>query len=163
MFFDAARSRGGESATVTGAFVTPEASPRGSGLSGFIFWAFESGGPPTRRSRVRRTALEDIVRDPGRFADRSVTIEGCFRGDRWPDAEGSPRPKGGQGWVLSDGPFHIWVMGQPARGKGWNLDTAETRGGFVVQADGKLRRAGDGVYLSATSVRLLGLDEARCP
>ena len=152
-FFDGVRSHRGDLTTVTGIY---------GPVSGFMFWRVEWGPPPRRRASGDRPAIGDIVGDPGRFAGRSVTLEGCFRGDRWPEAEASARPSG-QGWVLSDGPFHLWVMGEAARGKGWKLDTADAHRGFVVEATGTVQRSGDGVYLGAKSVRLLKRNEGRCP
>jgi hypothetical protein len=152
-FFEAARSRDGELATLTGV--------RDEGL-GFMFWAFESGPMPERRASGNRPAIGDVVRDPGRFAGRDVTLEGCFRGERWPEAQESARPSG-QGWVLSDGPFHVWIMGRQARGKGWSLESADAHRGFMVEATGKVQRSGDGVYVGAKSVRLLKRNEVRCP
>ena len=160
-FFEAARSHDGELAIVTGVFVGPETTSTGA-VSGFMFWRIEWGPAPPPRTSVERPALEAVVRDPARFADRTLTLEGCFRGDRWPEAEGSAR-RSGQGWELSDGPFHVWVMGEAARGKGWKLDTADAHRGFMVEATGKVQRSGDGVYLEAKSVRLLTRSEDRCP
>ena len=160
-FFAAARSHGGDLTVVTGVFVVPDATLKDGPVSGFMFWRIEWGPAPPPRASAERPALEAVVRDPARFAGRTVTVEGCFRGDRWPEAEGSARPSG-QGWVLSDGPFHVWVMGEAARGKGWKLDTADAHRGFVVEATGKVQRSGDGVYLEAKSVRLLKRNEERC-
>ncbi len=160
-FFEQARSHDGDLAIVTGVFVGPETTSEGA-VSGFMFWRIEWGPPPQRHASGDRPAIEDIVRDPGRFAGRRVTIEGCFRGDRWPEAEASARP-GGEGWVLSDGPFHVWVMGEPARGRGWKLGTADAHHGFVIEATGTVQRSGDGVYLGAKSVRLMKKNETRCP
>jgi hypothetical protein len=162
-FFSAARSHGGDLTTVTGVFVVPDATLKGRAVSGFMFWRVEWGPPPPPRDSADRPAIEDVVRDPARFAGRSLTLEGCFRGDRWAEAEATPRPARGEGWLLSDGPFHVWVMGRPARGKGWALHTADARRGFVVEATGKVERAGAAVYLDANDVRLLKRNETRCP
>lgn len=159
-FLEAARSHDGELAIVTGVFVGPDTTSTGA-VSGFMFWRIEWGPAPPPRASAERPALEAVVRDPARFAGRTVTVEGCFRGDRWPEAEGSARPSG-QGWVLSDGPFHVWVMDEPARGKGWQLVAADAHRGFVVEATGTVQRSGDGVYLGAKGVRLLKRNEERC-
>ena len=163
LFLAAARSRGGQLTTITGALTSADPTLKGGPISGFMFWGVEWGAAPARRGSEDRAAVEDVVRDPGRFVGRRLTLEGCFRGDRWPDAEGSARPRGGQGWVLADGPFHIWVMGQPARGKGWSLGASDAGRGFVVEATGTVQRAGPGVYLDAHKVGLLKRNETRCP
>jgi hypothetical protein len=162
-FLAAARSRSGELATVTGAWIGPGSIAQASGVSGLMFWGFESGPMPKPTSRASdRPSLEDVVRDPGRFAGRSVLLDGCFQGERWADAEHSPRPAA-DAWVMSDGPFHVWVWGRPPAGKGWQLGDADAGRGFRVEVTGKVVRASDGAYVQADRVRLLWRDQARCP
>ena len=61
--------------------------------------------------------------------------------------------------MIRDGPFSIWITGQPPKGKAWQLSPA-SRADCVwwVEVEGQVERHGEVLYLKARQVRLLDRD-----
>jgi hypothetical protein len=152
-FFGDAPFRHLHEAQVVGAFTD----------EGFLFWSVDSA-PPRDRTRALGPdrGLEDLVTRPDRFVGRTVTVRGQFRGaNLFGDF---PAGKGGKDWVLREGPFSIWITGRDPSGPGWRLDTASPADCvWNIEAEGKVERRAEAVFVKARRVRLLGRDpDASC-
>jgi hypothetical protein len=139
-FFADAPFRHLHAATVTGAFTNDQ---------GFIYWRIDSAPRRERPAAAgRQRALEQVVRDPGRFAGAPVTLRGGF---------GGAAQRGG--WLLRDGKFFVRVTGREPRGRDWRLDGRSASDCvWQLEVQGKLQHVADEVVLAAREVRLVGRD-----
>ena len=123
---------------------------------GFWFWAYSLGpAKPSQAGRTGLLALEDLVAQPDRLAGETVKVVGQFRGKNlFGDLDGADEP--GDGWVIKDGAFAVWVVGKKPKGSGWSLDPT-SRGDTVrwVQVTGTLDRKGKVTRIKAMEVALV--------
>ena len=123
---------------------------------GFWFWAYSLGpAKPSQAGRTGLLALEDLVAQPDRLNGETVKVVGQFRGNNlFGDLDGADAP--GDGWVIKDGAFAVWVVGKKPKGSGWSLDPA-SRGDTSrwVQVTGTLDRKGKVTRLKAMEVALV--------
>ncbi len=97
--------------------------------------------------------LRAVAIAPERYADRSVTLVGRFRGaNLYGDL---PQPVGKSRWdfVLQSADGAVWVTGLRPRGKGFDLDTgARVDTGKWLQVTGTLRRDGALTWIEASAI-----------
>jgi hypothetical protein len=151
----------GREVEVVGAFPRSSAVDIGTGLGShrtFLIWSMlvlpeqDDDG-----FNAPRSSLEALVMDPDAAAGRVVTVTGTFRGgnllDDLPD---DTRRRAGD-WVLSDGPFFVWVTGIKPEGDSFSLDLrsrSDLRWELAVQGEVEIH---DGfIYLRAERIRLVG-------
>lgn len=145
--------RTNEEATVVGLL-------RGKGM---FFWSFTSGPPKERLAGKGGRTLEELVRGPERFAGRTVTVRGHFRGRNLYDDLPAESRRSASDWVLRDGPFSAWVTRKAAAGRGWRLEMdSRADGSWLVEVEADVEARDGYVYLKAREVRLVHRDgEAR--
>jgi len=145
---------------IVGTFETPVGSdrtgPLGTEPGGFWFWAYSRGPEkPSQAGRTGLLALEDLIARPEQLAGEMVKVVGQFRGKNlFGDLEEAGAP--GDGWVIKDGAFAVWVVGKKPKGSGWSLDPT-SRGDTRrwVEVTGTLDRKGKVTRLKATEVALV--------
>jgi Bacterial Ig-like domain len=97
--------------------------------------------------------LRAIAIAPERYANRSVTVVGRFRGvNLYGDL---PQPVGKSRWdfVLQSADGAVWVTGLRPRGKGFDLDTgARVDTGRWLQVTGTVRREGALTWIEASAI-----------
>jgi hypothetical protein len=97
--------------------------------------------------------LRAVAIAPERYADRSVTIVGRFRGaNLFGDL---PQPVGKSRWdfVLQSADGAVWVTGLRPRGKGFDLDTgARVDTGRWLQVTGTLRHDGALTWVEGSTI-----------
>jgi hypothetical protein len=134
------------------------AGPPGSRPIVFLVWSVAlDPGFSTKVRGPRGSSLEALVMSPSSMAGRTVTVYGTFRGaNLFADLPAETR-RGPADWALKDGPFSIWVTGQPPKGDGWALNPA-SRADCVwrLEVKGKVETQAGYVYLRAKSVILIG-------
>ncbi len=131
---------------------------------GFWFWAYSLGpAKPSQAGRTGLLALEDLVAQPDRLAGEMVKVVGQFRGKNlFGDLDQADDP--GDGWVIKDGAFAVWVVGKKPKGKGWSLDPT-SRGDTVrwLQVTGTLDRKRKVTRIKAMEVALVPPPPAAAP
>jgi hypothetical protein len=97
--------------------------------------------------------LRAIALAPERYANRSVTVVGRFRGaNLFGDL---PQPVGKSRWdfVLQSADAAVWVAGLRPRGKGFDLDIgARVDTGHWLQVAGTLRREGALTWIEGSTI-----------
>ena len=104
-----------------------------------------------------RSSLEALVMDPDAAAGQVVTVTGTFRGGNLLDELPDDSRRHAQDWVLSDGPFFVWVTGMKPEGDGFSLDLrsrSDLRWELAVQ--GEVETHDGFIYLRAERIRLVG-------
>jgi hypothetical protein len=131
----------------------------------FLFWSHAlatlSGG---REEGFGGPTIEGLVNQQSPFGTRDVTVRGQFRGGNIFDdlpAGSSATPSD---WVLSDGPFSLWVTGKPPKGKGFSLSPASKADCvYWLEVTGRPERRGEVVVLKAGTLRFLGRTPTPAP
>lgn len=97
--------------------------------------------------------LRAVAIAPERYADRSITVVGRFRGANLYGDLAQPVGKSRWDFVLQSADGALWVTGLRPRGKGFDLDThARVDTGRWLQVTGTLRRDGALTWIEATSI-----------
>jgi hypothetical protein len=124
----------------------------------FIFWSFSLATAEDARPRgPGASAIQELVNRQTPFENKDVTIRGQFRGGNLfgdlPAGSGATPSD----WVLSDGPFSVWVTGKGPRGKGFSLNPASRADcAFWLEVEGRPARLGEVVVLKAGRILFLG-------
>jgi hypothetical protein len=100
--------------------------------------------------------LRSIVLNPERYADRSASVSGRFRGRNLLGDIASPLPTPGKwDFVVRSADAALWISGARPRGRDFELDpSARVDTGRWVQVTGTVRRDGSRVWLEAREVEL---------
>jgi hypothetical protein len=104
-----------------------------------------------------RSTLEALVMDAEAAAGRVVMVTGTFRGGNLLEDLPDDSRRNGRDWVLSDGPFSIWVTGKKPEGDGFSFDLrsrSDLRWKLAVQ--GEVETHDGFIYLRAERIRLVG-------
>jgi hypothetical protein len=124
----------------------------------FIFWSYSLATAEDARPRgPGASAIQELVNRKTPFENKDVTVRGQFRGgnlfDDLPAGSGATPAD----WVLSDGPFSVWVTGKGPRGKGFSLNPASRADcAFWLEVEGRPARLGEVVVLKAGRILFLG-------
>ena len=90
-------------------------------------------------------------------AGQRVTVTGSFRGGNLMEDLPNDSRRNEKDWVLSDGPFSIWVTGKKPEGEGFSFglrSRSDLRWELAVQGEVKVD---DGfIYLQAERILLVG-------
>jgi hypothetical protein len=123
----------------------------------FLVWSVLEPAPArTVREGASGSSLEALVRYPKGGEGRSVTASGLFRGANLFDDLPAESRRHSSDWVLTDGPFSIWVTGKAPKGKGFSLDPrSRSDCRWRLEVSGRVETAGGYVYLRAKSVMLV--------
>jgi hypothetical protein len=118
-------------------------------LSITIWSAVENAADGAERP-ADRGSLADLLHGAGFSAP--VTVRGRFCGMALCGAPVAPAPARGA-WLLVDDAMSIWVIGRPARGKGWRLDPGYAGDASRwLEVTGKLVACGKARCLRASKV-----------
>jgi hypothetical protein len=124
----------------------------------FMFWTYSLATAEDARPRgPGGSALQELVNRKTPFEDKDVTVRGQFRGGNLfgdlPAGSGATPAD----WVISDGPFSVWVTGKAPRGKGFSLNPASRADcAFWLEVQGRPARLGEVVVLKAGRILFLG-------
>ena len=124
----------------------------------FVFWSYSLATAEDARPRgPGGSALQDLVNRQSPFDNKDVVVRGQFRGGNLfgdlPAGSGATPAD----WVISDGPFSVWVTGKPPRGKGFSLNPASRADCvFWLEVAGRPTRLGEVVVLKAGRILFLG-------
>jgi hypothetical protein len=124
----------------------------------FVFWSYAlATADSVETGRAGGSSLQDLVNRKGPFEDRAFTVVGQFRGANLfsdlPAGSGATLAD----WVISDGPFSVWVTGKPPRGKGFSLHPGSPADCvYWLEIEGRPQRLGEVVVLKAGRIRFLG-------
>jgi hypothetical protein len=123
----------------------------------FLVWSILEPAPArTSREGASGSSLEALVRYPKGGEGRSVTASGLFRGANLFDDLPAESRRHSSDWVLTDGPFSIWVTGKAPKGRGFSLDPrSRSDCRWRLEVSGEVETAGGYVYLRAKSVVLV--------
>lgn len=123
-----------------------------------IFWSYSLATAEDARPRgPGGSALQELVNRKTPFENKDVTVRGQFRGgnifgDLPADSGATPAD-----WVISDGPFSVWVTGKAPRGKGFSLNPASRADCvFWLEVAGRPEKRGEVVVLKAGRILFLG-------
>ncbi len=130
----------------------------------FLFWAYTlaTSSDPQPRGPGGGLTLEALVGQKAPFGNRDVTVRGQFRGRNLfgdlPAGSGATPAD----WVISDGPFYVWVTGKPPKGSGFSLDPGSRADcAFWLVVEGRPEKQGEVVVLRARRIQFLGRSPGR--
>jgi hypothetical protein len=147
----------GRDIEITGLVQRGQDPERNTPIAVLYFWSFY--GPeeekPKDRAPSEEVALEDLLRRPGQWDGRKVSVVGQFRGaNLFGDLPSASRRKSSD-WVIKNDVFAVWVTGKKPEGKGWKLDAKLRRDtGKWIAVEGRVRTYRGVVYISADEVAL---------
>jgi hypothetical protein len=124
----------------------------------FTFWSYSLATAEDARPRgPGGSAIQELVNRKTPFENKDVTVRGQFRGGNLygdlPAGSGATTAD----WVISDGPFSVWVTGKAPRGKGFSLNPASRADCvFWLEVQGRPARLGEVVVLKAGRILFLG-------
>ena len=124
----------------------------------FTFWSYSLATAEDARPRgPGGSALQELVNRKTPFENKDVTVRGQFRGGNLfgdlPAGSGATAAD----WVISDGPFSVWVTGKAPRGKGFSLNPGSRADcAFWLEVEGRPSRLGEVVVLKAGRILFLG-------
>lgn len=124
----------------------------------FSFWSYDLVAAEDARPRgPGGSDVQDLVSRTSPFENKDVTVRGQFRGSNLfgdlPAGSGATPAD----WVISNGPYSIWVTGKPPRGKGFSLNPASRADcAFWLEVQGRPARLGEVVVLKAGRILFLG-------
>jgi len=124
----------------------------------FTFWSYSLATAEDARPRgPGASAIQELVNRKSPFENKDVTVRGQFRGGNLfgdlPAGSGATPAD----WVISDGPFSVWVTGKGPRGKGFSLNPASRADcAFWLEVEGRPLRLGEVVVLKAGRIVFLG-------
>jgi hypothetical protein len=97
--------------------------------------------------------IRAIALAPERYADRSVTVVGRFRGRNLYGDQPQPLNKARWDFVVQSADASVWVTGMRPKGKGFDLDPgARVDTGKWLQVTGMVRRDGASAWIEATAL-----------
>jgi hypothetical protein len=124
----------------------------------FMFWSYDLATAEDSRPRgPGGSAVQELVDRKSPFENKDVTVRGQFRGANLfgdlPAGSGATPAD----WVISDGPYSVWVTGKPPRGKGFSLNPASRADCvFWLEVAGRPARLGEVVVVKAGRILFLG-------
>lgn len=130
----------------------------GQGIpKGVLFWIYEVAEPGSRAKATdaRDLTMEEAVWTAQKLKGTLVRVRGQFQGkDLFGEAACAGSP--GDGWVIKDGSFWVWVTGRKPEGKGWKLDPkSRSDAERWVEVAGKLELRDECVVLQASDVMVV--------
>jgi hypothetical protein len=112
----------------------------------------DPGGP---RPAGKDLTLESLVFKPGQHDNQMVRVIGQFRGRNLYGDLPAKSERGPLDWVISEGPYAVWVIGKKPKGSGWSLDVMlKSDSGKWIEVRGKPETVDGVTYLKAHDVRL---------
>lgn len=97
--------------------------------------------------------IRAIALAPERYADRSVTVVGRFRGRNLYGDQPQPLNKARWDFVVQSADASVWVTGMRPKGDGFDLDPgARVDTGKWLEVTGMVRRDGASVWIEATAL-----------
>lgn len=123
----------------------------------FAFWSYALATAATRPEGPGSSSLRELVNRKTPFETKDVTVRGQFRGGNLFGELPAGSALLPTDWVMTDGPFSVWVTGKPPKGSGFSLNPA-SRADCVywLDVEGRPERHGEVVVLRAKGLRFLG-------
>jgi hypothetical protein len=115
-----------------------------------ILAATRVDGPPPTAPTIRAIAM-----DPARYASRTVTVSGRFRGRNLFGDVPSPLNRSKWDFVLQSADAAVWISGIRPRGKGFEFDPGlRSDTGRWVEVSGTVQTEGTRVWIEAATIEL---------
>jgi hypothetical protein len=159
-----ARQWAGKEVEVTGSVGAGRDQSTSQQVVAIYIWGY-LGPPddkPVKRPDSPDATLEELVTRSERYAGKTVTVRGQFRGENlFGDLPSASRNRSSD-WVIKDDVFAVWVTGKKPKGSGWSLDPSLKRdSGKWMQITGRVSVRGGYVTIEAVDVTLAKAPDAR--